>query len=133
VIVDEAYLEYTPDFETRSAVSLVREGADVLVLRTFDKIHGLAGLPIGYSIVPRALGNALRKQGIGDAESLGRLNIAAASTALADQTHVQQVRSAVASERKKMGSDLGRSEADAHRLASQLHLFQCGSITGTSS
>jgi histidinol-phosphate aminotransferase len=101
VIVDEAYLEYTPDFETRSAVSLVRQGANILVFRTFDKIHGLAGLPIGYSIVPRSLGNALRKQGVGDAESLGRLNIAAASAALGDRTHVQQVRSVVASERRK--------------------------------
>jgi histidinol-phosphate aminotransferase len=101
VIVDEAYLEYTADFETRSAVSLVREGADVLVFRTFDKIYGLAGLPIGYSIVPRALGSALRKQGLGDAESLGRLNIAAASAALADQTHVRQVRSGIAAERQK--------------------------------
>ena len=106
VIVDEAYLEYTPDFETRSAVSLVREGADVVVFRTFDKIHGLAGLPIGYSIVPRALGNALRAQGVGDAESLGRLNIAAASAALADRTHVQQIRTAIATERKKWATAL---------------------------
>jgi histidinol-phosphate aminotransferase len=106
VIVDEAYLEYTPDFETRSAVSLVREGANVLVFRTFDKIHGLAGLPIGYSIVPRALGNALRKQGLGDAEALGRLNIAAASAALADRTHVEEVRSVVASERGRWVSVL---------------------------
>jgi histidinol-phosphate aminotransferase len=106
VIVDEAYLEYTPDFETRSAVSLVREGADILVFRTFDKIHGLAGLPIGYSIVPRALGNALREQGVGNAESLGRLNIAAASAALADRAHVQQVRSAVAVERRKWAAVL---------------------------
>ncbi|WP_260736451.1 aminotransferase class I/II-fold pyridoxal phosphate-dependent enzyme [Tunturiibacter lichenicola] len=77
VIVDEAYLEYTTDFETRSAVSLVRDGANVIVFRTFDKIHGLAGLPIGYALVPRSLAGALRKQGVGDAESLGRLNIAA--------------------------------------------------------
>jgi histidinol-phosphate aminotransferase len=101
VIVDEAYLEYIPDFESRSAVSLVREGANVFVFRTFDKIHGLAGLPMGYSIVPRGLGNALRNQGVGGPESLGRLNIAAASAALADRTHVQQVRSAIAIERTK--------------------------------
>jgi histidinol-phosphate aminotransferase len=101
VIVDEAYLEYTNDFETRSAVSLVREGANVIVFRTFDKIHGLAGLPIGYALVPRALAGSLRKQGIGDAESLGRLNIAAASAALADTAHVRQIRSAVAAERAK--------------------------------
>jgi histidinol-phosphate aminotransferase len=64
VIVDEAYLEYTDDFEARSAVSLVREGANVLVFRTFDKIHGLAGLPIGYTLAPRPLGEALRKHGL---------------------------------------------------------------------
>jgi len=117
VIVDEAYLEYTQEFETRSAVSLVREGANILVFRTFDKIYGLAGLPIGYSIVPKELGNALRKQGIGDAESLGRLNIAAASAALADRIHVSKVRSAIATERKKWVSvleDLGLSNTDSH-------------------
>jgi histidinol-phosphate aminotransferase len=73
-IVDEAYLEYTPDFQSRSAVSLVREGANIMVFRTFDKIHGLAGLPIGYVLAPRGLAEALRQQGAGDAESLGRLN-----------------------------------------------------------
>ncbi|MBB6144158.1 histidinol-phosphate aminotransferase [Silvibacterium bohemicum] len=101
VIVDEAYLEYTADFEARSAVSLVREGANVLVFRTFDKIHGLAGLPIGYTLAPQPLADALHKQGLGDAESLGRLNIAAASAALADINHVRQVRSIVADERAK--------------------------------
>jgi histidinol-phosphate aminotransferase len=101
VIVDEAYLEYTADFQDRSAASLVREGANVIVFRTFDKIHGLAGLPIGYALVPRPLASALRRQGVGDAESLGRLNIAAASAALADTTHVRQVCSAVAAERAK--------------------------------
>jgi len=106
VIVDEAYLEYTADFEARSAVSLTREGANVLVFRTFDKIHGLAGLPIGYTVAPRELAETLRKQGIGDAESLGRLNIAAASAALADKVHVQRIRSTVATERTKWTSML---------------------------
>jgi histidinol-phosphate aminotransferase len=101
VIVDEAYLEYTADFESRSAVSLVREGANVLVFRTFDKIHGLAGLPIGYTLVPRPFAEALHKQGLGDAESLGRLNIAAASAALGDTAHVRQVRALIADERAK--------------------------------
>jgi histidinol-phosphate aminotransferase len=106
VIVDEAYLEYTPDFEKRSAVSLVRDGVNVLVFRTFDKIHGLAGLPIGYSIVPRDIGEVLRKEGFGDAEGLGRFNIAAASAALADTGHVQEVRKSIAAERVHWNSVL---------------------------
>lgn len=106
VIVDEAYLEYTPDFAARSAAQLVRDGADVLVFRTFDKVHGLAGLPIGYTLAPRKLAAALRAQGLGDAESLGRLNIAAASAALADTQHVARVRDAVAAEREKWNAKL---------------------------
>lgn len=112
VIVDEAYLEFTPDFESRSAVSLVRDGANVLVFRTFDKIHGLAGLPIGYTLAPKKLADALHAQGLGDAESLGRLNMAAASAALADKRHVERVRVAVASERKKW-----------HAFLDELHLL----------
>lgn len=117
VIVDEAYLEYTADFEARSAVSLVREGANVLVFRTFDKIHGVAGLPIGYTLAPRRLADALRKQGVGDAESLGRLNIAAASAALADKAHVNRTRTTTASERTKWISvldELKLPHTDSH-------------------
>ncbi len=98
-IVDEAYLEYTPDFRTRTAANLTRSGANVAVFRTFDKIHGLAGLPIGYVLAPRPLAAALRKQGAGDAESLGRLNLAAAQAALADTAEVASTREAVARER----------------------------------
>ena len=99
-IVDEAYLEYTAEFRSRSAVSLVRDGANVVVFRTFDKIHALAGLPIGYVLAPRAVADGLRKQGVGNAESLGRLNIVAASASMRDTAQVQRVREAVAQERE---------------------------------
>ncbi len=98
-IVDEAYLEYTPDFSTRTAATLTRAGANVAVFRTFDKIQGLAGLPMGYLLAPRALADALRKQGAGDPESLGRLNLAAAQAALADTAQVRSTRDLVARER----------------------------------
>ena len=101
VIVDEAYLEYLPDAASRSAVALVRDGANVIVFRTFDKIHGLAGLPMGYAIVPRGLGDTLRKQGAGDLEALGRLNLAAATAALGDPEHLRQVRTIVDAERQR--------------------------------
>jgi histidinol-phosphate aminotransferase len=99
VVVEEAYLEYTSDFGTRSAASLVREGANVVVFRTFDKIHGLAGMPIGYVLAPHWLADALRKEGAGDAEGLGHLNLVAASAALADTAQVVSTREAIAKER----------------------------------
>lgn len=48
VVVDEAYIEFTQG--VRSAVDLVAKGKDVVVLRTFSKIYGLAGLRLGYAI-----------------------------------------------------------------------------------
>jgi histidinol-phosphate aminotransferase len=123
VIVDEAYLEYTADFESRSAVSLVRDGANLLVFRTFDKIHGLAGMPIGYTLAPKKLAADLRMQGVGDAESLGRLNIAAASAALADTAHVARVRSAVAAEREKWTAVLDKLKLKHTQSAASFIFF----------
>ena len=116
VIVDEAYLEYLPDFASRSAVGLVREGANVIVFRTFDKIHGLAGMPMGYAVVPRGLGDILRAQGAGNLEALGRLNLAAAQAALGDTEHVREVESRVAAERARwvaVLNDLKLTHTDA--------------------
>ncbi len=50
-------------------------------------------------LAPRSLADALRKQGAGNAEGLGRLNLVAASVALADTTHVENTRRAIANER----------------------------------
>ena len=50
VFSDEAYLEFLEPHEQRSMVELLRQGANVLVSRTFSKVYGLAGLRIGYAI-----------------------------------------------------------------------------------
>lgn len=48
VFIDEAYLELMDKPET--AAGLISEGYDVIVCRTFSKIHGMAGLRIGYMV-----------------------------------------------------------------------------------
>jgi len=51
-IVDEAYMDFAAAGETASVAGLVHEGQRVVVLRTFSKIHGMAGLRCGYAIAP---------------------------------------------------------------------------------
>jgi len=51
-IVDEAYMDFAAAGETASVAGLVPEGQRVVVLRTFSKIHGMAGLRCGYAIAP---------------------------------------------------------------------------------
>lgn len=48
VLVDEAYNEVTDMPEKNSMVSLVKQGHNVIVAKTFSKIYGLAGLRVGY-------------------------------------------------------------------------------------
>jgi len=50
VLVDEAYNELTDRPDPSSMIDLVREGRDVIITRTFSKIHGMAGLRVGYAI-----------------------------------------------------------------------------------
>ena len=55
VVLDEAYYEYLPPDLAPNTLQFAREGRSVLVLRTFSKIYGLAGLRIGYGIGPTPL------------------------------------------------------------------------------
>lgn len=50
VVLDEAYGEYISDPEFPDGVELLREYRNLIVLRTFSKIYGLAALRIGYGV-----------------------------------------------------------------------------------
>ena len=55
VVLDEAYYEYVATTNYSRAIELVREGKNILVLRTFSKVYGLAGMRVGYGIGPAEL------------------------------------------------------------------------------
>ena len=54
VFVDEAYIDYLPDVKAASMIRLVKDGLkNVMVVRTFSKLYGFAGLRIGYMIADK--------------------------------------------------------------------------------
>lgn len=61
VLVDEAYLDLWEDWPQHTATDRVRAGEPVIVTRTFSKLHGLAGLRVGYALAPPALIQRLEK------------------------------------------------------------------------
>jgi histidinol-phosphate aminotransferase len=101
VIVDEAYLEFEPDFAQKTAVDLTRSGANVVVFRTFGKIYGLAGIPMGYAVAPKGLAGSLKRNGLGAARSLNRLALTAAAASLRDSGYVNRIQLQVVEERQK--------------------------------
>jgi histidinol-phosphate aminotransferase len=55
LLVDEAYIFYATSPDAVSAMSYVKAGKNVIVTRTFSKIHGMAGLRVGYAAAPPEL------------------------------------------------------------------------------
>ena len=85
VIVDEAYAEFS---ESSSVVPLVEERDDVAVLRTFSKAYGLAGLRLGYAVVPEAWADAYARVNTPFAAS--EIACRAGLAALEDESHVEK-------------------------------------------
>jgi histidinol-phosphate aminotransferase len=50
LVVDEAYVDFDPGSDSTRSIELIRRHSHVVVLRTFSKAHGLAGLRVGYAL-----------------------------------------------------------------------------------
>jgi histidinol-phosphate aminotransferase len=61
VAIDEAYREFVTDPGTPDALDVARGRDNVVVLRTFSKAYGLAGLRVGFALGPAAVAEAIRK------------------------------------------------------------------------
>ena len=100
LVVDEAYAEFVaePDWET--TFPLARNASNIVVTRTFSKIHGLGGLRVGFGYAP-----------IGVAEAVDRIRlpfnvsipgIEAATAALGDEAHQRASREMVQTWRPRL-------------------------------
>ena len=90
LVMDEAYIEFLDD--AVDLVPLIRLGArkNLILMRTFSKIYGLAGLRIGYGIANAELASALEK--IRQPFNINLLAQTAALAALDDGEHVRKTR-----------------------------------------
>ncbi len=61
LVIDDAYVEYMKDPKYSSGLNLFKKSNNVVVLRTFSKIYGLASLRIGWGYGPKKIINAMNK------------------------------------------------------------------------
>jgi histidinol-phosphate aminotransferase len=87
VVVDEAYAEWVEDREFPDTVALLRHYPNVMVVRTFSKIYGLAGLRVGYAIAAPELTACLYQ--VREPFPVDRLAQAAAEAILDDEEYVR--------------------------------------------
>ena len=93
VVLDEAYCDFAEAFAREKGIvysrslDLVRQGRNVVVLRTFSKSHGLAGIRVGYGLGPPELMSYFAR--MKPAFSVSSVSEAAALAALDDTAHIQ--------------------------------------------
>lgn len=95
VVLDEAYVEFA-DYNSRAAWVLEHE--NLVVLRTFSKAAGIAGLRLGYGICPVWLMELLWKF-----KQPYNVNVAASVAGLASLRHVEQIRDVVGRLKQERG------------------------------
>lgn len=103
LVLDEAYVE----FADRSLVQLVQEYENVLVLRTFSKAFGLAGLRVGYAVVPGWVVSAYKKVSL--PFTVNNVALLAARAALQDREHLRRSIELVKAGRSYLLTQLSRS------------------------
>lgn len=87
VVLDEAYIEYSPDSNNRA---LLDTYDNVVIVRTFSKAYGLAGLRVGYALSSAPVAELLNR--IRQPFNVSRVGLAAAEAALGDQDFIANSR-----------------------------------------
>src|SRR5262245_13465614 len=106
IVLDEAYRDFVDDPEYPDGVSLLARHPRLVVLRTFSKIAGLAGLRVGYAIA--ALETIDRLNRVRAPYNVNRLGQAAALAALDDIEHSARTRAVILQERAYLAAGLER-------------------------
>jgi histidinol-phosphate aminotransferase len=105
VVIDEAYV----DFGAETAMPLIRNHPNLLVVQTLSKSRSLAGLRVGYAIGDQALVEALtRVKDSFNSYPLGRPAQAGAIAAIQDEAYFQRTRSTIIGNRARLTATLIR-------------------------
>jgi histidinol-phosphate aminotransferase len=106
VVLDEAYRDFCDDPECPDGVALLARYPRLLVLRTFSKIAGLAGLRVGYAAGSAETIERLNR--VRAPYNVNRLGQVAAVAALEDPAHLEATRAHVIAEREFLSRELAR-------------------------
>jgi histidinol-phosphate aminotransferase len=114
VVLDAAYSHFVSVDLYSDGIEFVRAGYPLVVLKTFSKIYGLAGIRVGFGAAPQAIIQNILQ--VKEPFNVNALAQAAAIAAIGDEEHVARSRSLVAEERQRLYAafrDLGLSYTES--------------------
>ena len=88
VVLDEAYYEYLSEADQSASIEWIRAFPNLLVTRTFSKVHGLAGLRVGYGVAHPEIADLMNR--VRQPFNVNGVAQAAAIAALGDTAFVQE-------------------------------------------
>jgi histidinol-phosphate aminotransferase len=100
VVLDAAYSHFTSGIEYTDGLEFVRAGYPILVLQTFSKIYGLAGIRVGFGAAPAGIIQSIVQ--VKEPFNVNALAQTAAIAALGDSGHVNRSRILVIEERQRI-------------------------------
>ena len=89
LVLDEAYVDYVSEKDYPDGISLLRDGLNLIAVRTFSKIYGLAGLRIGFAVADGDLVGLMER--VREPFPVNRIAQAAALATLRDEEHRERV------------------------------------------
>jgi len=106
VVVDEAYREFVRSADPIDGLALQRDHANVVVMRTFAKAYGLAGLRVGYLVANEVVAAAVRAVSL--PFGVSSVAQAAAVASLAAEPELLERVEAIVAERTRVGEGLAQ-------------------------
>ena len=106
VLLDEAYLDFVEDDASGTLIGRLAAHPNLIVVRTFSKIHGLAGMRLGYAVAAPDKIAALRRHAT--TNNANAAVLAAALASLAEPGHVASVRTRMNGTRRALCAELER-------------------------
>lgn len=130
-VIDEAYLEFVSKPDTYSMIKLIKEGYEkpLLVLKTFSKAYGMAGLRIGVAAGNPDLISFLGKSGA--AWNINFLGQRMAAAALQDQEYIKKIADLNAVERDKLTAELTALGCKVYESQTNFILFKAPKLENT--
>jgi histidinol-phosphate aminotransferase len=128
VVVDEAYSEYVTESDKVDTLKYLKKCKNLVVLRTFSKIYGLAGLRIGYGIADSSIVSVLNK--IRLPFNVNSLAQRAAVAVLENESYVKKVVKKIYKEKDKFYKVLLKNKIDYIKSYANFILINIGKNCG---
>jgi histidinol-phosphate aminotransferase len=122
-IVDEAYLDFADGSDVRTVTDLVTAGKRVVVLRTFSKIHGMAGVRCGYGITRPDMAAEIAATRMSSANIFA---MRAARASLSDKAFLTDTRRRILVSRKRITDEVARLGLTCAKSQTNFVFFDTG-------